>query len=70
MNREMLVFISIGFELVGLMVAGSYLGTYLDQKYGSSGTWVSILCIGSLVGWLIHVLFLVKRMDSNKDQTK
>lgn len=70
MNREMAVFISIGFELVGLLVGSAYLGMYLDEKSGTTGLWVGGLCVASLIVWLIHVLFMLNSFEKRRTETK
>ena len=74
--RKYIIFASIGFELVGLIVGCFFLGQILDNKYQTKGmifVGLSVLC---LIGWLVRVIWLLKRFQdedeksSNKDDTK
>ena len=65
--NQYIVFASIGFELIGLIVGSFYLGQYLDQKYQSGGlifVGLSLLC---LVGWLWRVIWLLRRMQKREE---
>lgn len=67
MKKNMLVFAAMGMELVGAIVAAVLLGQYLDERYQWKGMGVLALSILSLVGWLIHIILLLRQMDRSKD---
>lgn len=60
-----LVFASIGFELVGLIVGSYYIGQSLDEKYQTKGMIFIALSIFSLVAWLTRVIWLLKKLEKN-----
>lgn len=62
-----IIFASIGFELVGLIVGCFYLGQYLDQKYQSGGMIFVGLTFACLIGWLVRVVWLLRRMQKAED---
>lgn len=62
-SGKYLIFASMGFELVGLIVGGVYLGQILDKEFGTKGLLLMSITIVSLIGWFIHLLFLLKRME-------
>jgi len=64
-SNKYLVFIAIGFELVGLIVAAAILGKYLDDTYGLKGLGLIGLSFLALAGWLVHIIALVKKIESN-----
>ena len=67
---QYIVFASIGFELIGLIVGCFYLGQYLDQKYQSGGlifVGLSLLC---LCGWLWRVIWLLRRMQKREEDAE
>lgn len=74
--RKYIIFASIGFELVGLIVGCFFLGQILDNKYQTKGMIFVGLSVFCLIGWLVRVIWLLKRFqdedekDSNKDDTK
>lgn len=65
-----IVFMGMGFELVGIMLAGLYVGKIIDEKMGWKGIGVAACVIILLIGWFVHLFVLLKRfMDANdKDQ--
>ncbi|MFN7728913.1 MAG: AtpZ/AtpI family protein [Bdellovibrio sp.] len=66
-----LVFASMGLELVGLVIGCLYIGQVLDEKFGTKGLMVIFFSVASLVGWFIHLVFLLKRIEklAEKDKT-
>ncbi len=59
----MLVFAAMGMELVGLIIASVMVGQWLDEKYGWKGMGVLVLSIAGLVGWLVHIVLLLRQME-------
>lgn len=53
----------LGFELVGLILGGLYLGQALDDHYGTRGIMVLVILVSCLVSWFIHLIFLLKRLE-------
>ena len=66
MKQKMLVFAAMGMELVGLIVASVLIGQWLDERYQLKGLAVLGLSIGGLVGWLVHIVVLLRQMDSTQ----
>lgn len=62
MNKYML-FIGIGFELIGLIIASVLLANWLEEKYPSKGMITAGLVLLALVGWFIHIMMLLKRVN-------
>jgi uncharacterized membrane protein len=62
-----LVFASIGFELVGLILGAYYFGTYLDQKYGGNGLYFVILAFAALIGWLIQIILFLRKFQKEDE---
>ncbi len=68
MNKY-IVFAGIGFELVGLIVVSVYAGEYLETIKPTKGLWVAGLILLSLVGWMIHLLAMLKSTQKQKSDT-
>ncbi len=66
--RGYIIFISIGFELVGLIIGCFYLGQYLDEKYQTKGMIFVGLSVASLIGWLARVIWLLKRIQADEEK--
>lgn len=62
MNKY-IVFIGVGFELVGLIIGGVFLGEFLEGKIPSKGLWTSGLIVLALIGWFIHLMVLLKNSE-------
>ncbi len=69
MNKY-LVFAGIGFELIGLILLSVYIGEALDSKWPSKGLWVAGLILLSLVGWMVHLVFLLKSTQKSESAQK
>jgi F0F1-type ATP synthase assembly protein I len=65
--KSYIVFASIGFELVGLIVGCFYLGEFLDGKFHTKGLFFVGLSVISLIGWLIRVIWLLKRIQEKEE---
>jgi len=69
MNRY-IIFASIGFELVGLIVGCFYLGEFLDAKYQTGGMAFVGLSVASLIGWLVRVIWLLQRVQKQDEEAE
>jgi hypothetical protein len=69
-----LVFGSIGFELVGLVLGCYYLGQFLDERYQTKGLIFVFLTFFALIAWLVRVVWMLKRFqkedESNSEDDK
>lgn len=63
MDRKTAILISMGFEIIGIVLVAVYVGGYLDEKYSWDGMGVvGAIAIG-FAGWLTHLLVAVKDLD-------
>jgi uncharacterized membrane protein len=65
--KSYIVFASIGFELVGLIVGCFYLGEFFDTKFHTNGLFFVGLSVISLIGWLVRVIWLLKRIQEKEE---
>lgn len=63
-----LVFISMGFEIVGLIVGSFFLGNLIDTKYQTKGLAFVFLSLACLIGWLVRVIWLVNKLQAQEDK--
>ncbi len=66
--KKYLIFMGMGFEIVGLIVGAFFLGTHLDKKYNTNGLIFVGLSLAGLVGWLIRVVWLINRLQKTEDK--
>ena len=59
--KKGLVFMGMGFELLGLILGGLYLGKLIDEHMGWPGYGVAVCAIAVLLSWLVHLFVLLKR---------
>ncbi len=57
----------MGFELVALILGCFYISQYLETKYPSRGLIFVGLVFVSLIGWLIRVIWLLKKFQGSED---
>ncbi len=62
-----LIFASIGFELIGLILGAFYLGNYLDEKYQGNGLYFVVLAFIALIGWLVQIIFFLRRFQKEDE---
>lgn len=68
-NKKGLIFIGLGFELVGLIMATLYVGRLIDETYGWSGLGVASMVLLGTAGWFYHLIILLKRfMEEDKSE--
>jgi len=65
MKNKGLVFIGVGFEAVGVVLASVWLGDILDKTFQTKGLFTIIITFIGLGGWFAHVLFMLKKMNKN-----
>ena len=56
-----MVFVGIGFELVGLVAVGLWVSSFLEDKFRSQGLITVAVMMLCLVSWLVHLVFLMKK---------
>lgn len=62
-----LVFMAMGFELVGLILACIFIGQWVDQNYGTKGLALVGFSALGLVGWLVHIVKLLKKFEADSE---
>ena len=67
MNKKGLIFAGTGFELVGMVLAGYFLGTKLDEFFGKKGVYVGVCIMGFMALWTFHFVFLLKKFMDDPD---
>jgi hypothetical protein len=62
-----IVFMGIAFELVAMCVGGYFLGDFVDQKMGWKNWASTYLVLILLIGWFIHLIYLLRRFEKEND---
>ena len=65
MKSKYLVFVGIGFELVGIILVMVYIGRLVDESYGTKGLGLALFPMIGLVGWIAHVIQLTKKLGDS-----
>ena len=65
-----IMFLGMGFELVAMCLGGYYLGEYLDQYFAWNMKSGAYLIVILLIGWFIHLIYLIKRFEAEDDSSK
>lgn len=67
-KSQLLVFVSIGFEIVGLILAAVYIGKYLDEKHQLNGLGTGGMVILALSGWLVRIIMMLKKIQDQDEK--
>lgn len=63
-KNKYIVFASIGFELIGLLVVAIWLGKYLmENGYGSAAQAICVL--GAFLVWFISLMVKLRNLQKN-----
>lgn len=65
--QKALIFLGIGTEIGVLILASYELSKQLENKYPTGGMIFIGLSAASLIGWLIQVIWLLKRLEKQED---
>ncbi len=70
MNTKAYVFIGMGFELVGAVMAFLWIGQYLDEHQGWGGMGAAGGIVVAFIGWITHLLIVVRTLakDTKEEQ--
>jgi hypothetical protein len=68
--KKGLVFLGMGFELLGLILGGLYIGRAIDHEMAWPGYGVALMVVICMASWMVHLIFLLKRFmaDTDDDQ--
>lgn len=56
-----IVFIGMGFELLGLILGGLFLGTAIDKEMNWPGYGLAVCVVAGLVSWIFHLVIMLKK---------
>ncbi len=63
MKNKWMVFVGVGFEAVGVVLASIWLGQWLDESFQMKGLFTILFSFVGLGGWFAHIVFLLKRLN-------
>ncbi len=66
-DRKFYFLMGVGLELTGVIIVSLYLGQFIDHKYSLGGVGLAFFSMLGFLGWIVHLVFLVKKFDNNKD---
>lgn len=70
MSRKYVVFMGLGVEITGLIIAGIWLGKSFDEAYGYRGFGITTGCLLALGIWIYHIILVSKALQSAQDREK
>ena len=66
MSPKFIKYLSLGFEVTGMVVAGLFLGKVIGESLGYENLGSAV---GTLIGfatWIVHILSLTKNQNNKK----
>lgn len=67
MDRKAAVLISMGFEIVGIVLAAVWIGGWIDERYNWGGLGLVAAIVLGFVGWLLHVILILRTLEQSED---
>lgn len=67
MNTRAMVYIGMGFECVAAVLGGFWLGDQADAYLGGTGLAGAAGSFLGLIGWIIHLLQVSKKLDAESE---
>lgn len=65
-----IVFLGIGFELIGLCAGGYFLGQFIDEKMGWNGTAATYLTLLLMISWFWHLIWLLRKFEREANDSE
>lgn len=69
MDRKSMVFIAMGVECVGVVLACMWLGGQLGEKYGWGVLGPAVGAFLGLIGWVVHLLAVARSLEKSQDSS-
>ncbi len=71
LDRRSALFLGMGFEVLGAIAGGYYLGHAIDAKYNAFGSYGGpLLAVLGLVGWMIHLIWIVRKLEKEDESNE
>lgn len=67
MDRKTAVFISMGFEIIGIVIVAIYVGGWLDKTYELGGLGTAGAIMIGFIGWLCHLYVAARAVDKEEN---
>jgi len=65
--KKGIIFMGIGFELVGLIIGAWAVGSAVDKHFHWNGYGVATFIIAVMIGWIYHLIILLKKFMDEPD---
>lgn len=69
MDRKTAVFISMGFEIIGIVIVAIYVGGWLDKTYELGGLGTAGTIMVGFIGWLCHLYVAAKAVAKEENSS-
>ncbi len=66
--KKYLVFVGMGFELIGIVFVNIWVGIWLETQKPMKNIWPVILVFLGLAAWFYRLTLLLKKMKTQNDK--
>ncbi len=66
--KKYLVFVGMGFELIGIVLATVWIGMWIETKMPMRNLWPVLLVLLGLAGWFYRVILLLKNINKQNEK--
>ena len=67
MDKKASIYMALGFESIGLIMGGLFLGSWLDNRYSWNGLGAVGGAMVGLVAWVTHLLIVVQHLAKTEE---
>ncbi len=72
MMKRGLIFMGMGFELLGLILGALFLGQAVDKYFGWNGYGIATFVVVVMISWMYHLIVLLRqfmvKVDNRDDK--
>jgi hypothetical protein len=66
--KKYLVFVGMGFELIGIVLASLWVGMWIESKQPMRNLWPVLLVFLGLSAWFYRVVQLLKKLNDPNEK--
>jgi F0F1-type ATP synthase assembly protein I len=70
LDRKMMAYGALGFEVIGFMVAGVYIGNWAEERFKGNGLYLVGCILVALSAFVAHVVLVQNKLSEDDSKTE